>query len=461
MKKNLVFIFVFTIIFSVCNGKSLKTKNLKTKITKEIQKIQGDQNNLLSIGPEKLKELSLLKKKQYSLEILSPDENLKELGVPVRITLIGKDGKTNVIDGVNIKLPKTIPIAALSYDEKSYLEMVKKEAPNFVGKKGNKEFVAFPLEELALTYEKLNSKYPNVKNLSEANLEKVMDDFPNLSEKLLKITSVEELLGIYQFMSDIYNKQLVYEVHRDLIARKDSLRETSIYGLVEGEFHMTEAERIVIFDFEGLNMKPHKALALKQSSEIAKIESEKWAKELGIGTGDTKADALRHTLWMYQLCVEITKQTGLTDFLPYDKNEGFKFAEEFGTARESKIWERYLVLKDNPEKQVNYEWLDMSNRMDLHNNVIGREYFRTVTKEGTYGLEWKSKGKYLKIPVLVFPTFETPSLQVVIKDLKEKIEKSVYIDINNEKTKKDTLEKGITKFGFPEHFGKIIYLRSK
>lgn len=442
-----------------CSNKAVKDKNLKENLIKKIEKlpVNGNSDVLASVELDKLKEIKLINKKYYQFELLGKEDNSNStVGTEVKLTLNTKGGGVKTYQNIKVKLPNNIPLAALKYTEKDYIEMIKKVKPQLIKVINNKEVAIFPIEEVANRYEEVSKNYPSFLNLNEKSFNRILDDFPGITEVLAKVSSAEELLGIYQFVAEIYNLQQVYLVNKSLLTG-DS-RETNLYGAIEDKFGLTEAERAVIFAFEDLTVKPYKALAVKEAAAIAKEQSEKWAKELGIGTGDTKADALRHTLWMYELCTKITEQTGAWNYFPYDKNEGISFAEEFGTARESVTWERYLIIKNNAES-VNYEWLNSSNRMDLNNNVVGREYFNSATNAGGYKIEWKSKNEFVKIPVLVMPKLVSPSLEQVVKDLKDKIEKAEFINLENENSKKEFLDLGVTKYGIPKFRSRIIYLK--
>lgn len=457
MKTVIFLIGVLTLV--ACSSKDLKNKNLKENLVEKIEKfpVKGSSDILGAIDINKLQNIELLNKKYYQFEVLGKTEDLVSSEVvKIKLTLTTKDDGVKIDKNIQVKLPNNIPLDALRYKEKDYIEMIKKVKPDMVKKIGDKEVAIFPIEEVANRYEEVMKNYPSFLNMDEKSLNRISEDFPGLTDILSKITSAEELLGIYQFVSEIYNLQQIYLVNKSLLT--GDFRETDIYGAVEEKFGLTEAERTVIFAFEDLTVKPHKALAVKEAAAVAKEQSEKWAKELGIGTGDTKADALRHTLWMYELCRRITEQSGILNYLPYDKNDGISFAEEFGTARESITWENYLVIKNNAQS-VNYEWLNPSNRMDLNNNVTGRKYFDAATSVEGYKIEWKNKNEFIKIPVLVMPKLVSPSLEQVVKDLKDKIEKGEFVNLSDEKSKKEFLELGVDKEGIPKFRGKIFYLK--
>lgn len=457
MKKTL-FVLATLLLFVGCSSLKEKKEGTQVYLNNESteKSISASENELTKNS--KYKNIKVDDFLTYDLEKLEKVENNKVEGIPLKIKIKSKDGREKEITGLNIKLREGISTEALYYSEKDYLEMVKKESPNFVKEIDGKEKVVFPVEEIAVAYEKINKDFPNLNNMNDKDMKILVEDFPGVVEVLKNLTANDEIISVYQLLSDIYMAQQVYLVNRELINNAPIMQEKLEVNALEAKFGLTEAERRVLLSFASLNFKPFKALAVKESSEVAKLYSEAWAKELGIGTGDTKADALRHTLWMYELSRMVTEQTAYFHFGYHKKNVGIKFAEEFGTAREAKTWKRYEILRKNPNYVGNYRWLDLSNRMDLHNNFIGRSYFDELAVSTGISIQVKKFGK-IKLPVIVTPKLIVPTTEKVVEGLKDKINKGIFINKMDKNIANEFYKEGVTKYGMPKYRGQIIYLQ--
>ena len=456
--KRILFALATLVMFVGCSSLKEKKEGTQVYLNNESteKSISASENELTKNS--KYKNIKVDDFLTYDLGNLEKVENNKVEGIPLKIKIKSKDGREKEITGLNIKLREGISTEALYYNEKDYLEMIKKESPIFVKEIDGKEKVVFPVEEIAVAYEKINKDFPNLNNINDKDVKMLVEDFPGVVDVLKNLTTNDEIISVYQLLSDIYMAQQVYLVNRELINNAPIMQEKLEVNALEAKFGLTEAERRVLLSFASLNFKPFKALAVKESSVVAKLHSEAWAKELGIGTGDTKADALRHTLWMYELSRMVTEQTAYFNFGYHKKSVGIKFAEEFGTAREAKTWKRYEILKKNPEYVGNYRWLDLSNRMDLHNNFIGRSYFDEMAVSTGISIKVKKFGK-IKLPVIVTPKLIVPTTEKVVEGLKDKINKGIFINKMDKNIANEFYKKGVNKYGMPQYKGQIIYLQ--
>lgn len=455
--KKLILVLIAFLVLVGCSNKDKKS-NIKAYVSEDNkEKVILSKENTMSKN-SKFKNIKVNENLTYDLELLSKLKSQSNEGIPIKIKFTGKDGKKRYFEGVKMKLRNGVTLDSLYFTEEDYLKMVKKEAPTMIKEIDGKEKVVFPVEEIAKIYEEINKEYPNFSDMKEADLQMLLKDFPGIEEILTKLNSSDEIISVYQLLSDIYMAQQVYLVNRELINRTPLIQENLKVNAFEAKFGLTEAERRAVLSFANLNFKPFKALAVKKSSEVAKLYSEAWAKELKIGTGDTKADALRHTLWMYELSRMITEQTSYLTFGYHRKNVGIKFAEEFGTAREAKTWKRYEILKKDPNYYGNYRWLDISNRMDLHNNFIGRSYFDELAISTGVKVQLKKVG-IIKIPVIVLPKLTVPTTEKVVEGLKEKINNGVFINKMDKTTINEFYREGVNKYGVSKYKGKIIYLQ--
>lgn len=453
MKKVFSLLFLLLFLFACSNREESKIKAYVT-VENEKKEVANSKYDLWNNS----KFWNFQKEEFLSWDSLTKIESSDNQGIVLKAKFKPKKGKKKDIEGIKVRLREGIPMEALFYTEKDYLEMIKKEAPIAVKEIDKKERVIYPVEDIAKVYEEINKEFPDFSKMEEKDMQILLRDFPDIDKVFSKLTSREEIIALYSLLADIYMAQQVYLVNRELIHNTPLMQEKLKVNFLESKFGLTEAERIAMLSFTNLNFKPLKALAIKESAEIAKLHSEAWAKELKIGTGDTKADALRHTLWMYELCRIITEQTAYFSFGFYRKTPGIKFAEEFGTAREAKTWERYEILKDNPLYSGNYRWLDLSNRMDLHNNYIGRSYFDETTSTQGLKIGMKEMGN-VKLPVIFLPKLNAPTTEKVVEGLKEKINNGIFIDKTDKKASKEFYRLGTNKYGIEKYKGQIIYLQ--
>lgn len=453
MKKILSLLFVLLFLFSCTNRENSKIKAYVT-VENDKKEVANSKYDLWNNS----KFWNIQKEEFLTWDSLSKIESEDNQGINLKAKFQPKKGRKKEISGIKVRLRQGVPLEALYYTEKDYLEMIKKEAPVAIKEIDKKERVIYPIDEITKAYEEINKEFPDFSKMDDEDIRIILKDFPDIDKVFSKLKTKEEIFALYSLLADIYMAQQVYLVNRELIHRTPLMQEKFKVNFLEEKFALTEAERIAMLSFTNLNFKPLKALAIKKSAEIARFHSEAWARELNIGTGDTKADALRHTLWMYELCRIITEQTAYFSFGFYRKTPGIRFAEEFGTAREVRTWERYEILKNNPLYSGNYRWLDLSNRMDLHNNYIGRAYFDETTSTQGLKLGMKEMGN-VKLPVIFLPKLNAPTTEKVVEGLKEKINNGIFIDKMDRKASSELYRLGVNKYGIEKYKGQIIYLQ--
>ncbi len=406
----------------------------------------------------------------YSSEVIAKD------GETIKISLNPKTGQTIEVDGIKVKLRTGIPVQALSLTGEDYIKMLKKEAPKFIQNINGEDIPIVAIDSIAEVAENVEKQYPNLMNLTDEELEKVAEDFPELDINLTEATSDEEIIRIWNTVDEIYKDQKNYVINRQIVNDTDnkiqkmqySEEEIEIIGgqvggiedqiedfvtvdVLGNKFEMTEAEAKVFYSH--LYYAPQ-LLSAKLTAET--LANKVYAEYTGRGTGDNKVDAYRHLMYQYMLSFNVSALSGFGD-----QSMGIRFAEKMGTARECETWEKYNAFKGQTIT-TDDRYFRASRRIDLHNNKIARDYFDLNTYWVPLKIEWRTHrvSRWLKIKL---PTI-TPAHPVVKDPLSasvdfiNKINGGIFIDKANEQILDEFYKKGINSSGVPYYKDKVIYL---
>lgn len=474
MKKLLLGIMFLAFLISCSKDVSNKNGTMKGKLVNELT---GDPivNATLTIDGKEIKtdsegnfsletETGSLAVKKISTVLDGyeeySDEVIAKSGETVKIKLTPAYGETIEVDGLTVKLRKGIPSKALSLTGDDYFNMIKAEAPKLIQSVNGEDNLMINATAIENAVEKAQESYPNGETLGSDDetvrtkaLDTLLDDFPTLGEKLNNETDETKIAEVYETVSKVYQAEQTYAVNRQLINNEENISATA-NNILNEFFDLTPNEQKIIIS----NIIYGKALV--DANKVARATSVAWGAS-SVEEADNKPDALRHSLWQFLTCKYVTDWTRYYHFGNYKKGKGLEIAEKLGVGRETRISSYYDVVMGNGSIAKNYDFLDNSNRMDLHNNKIGRDYFNNNSSTSDAKIEWvRHKKKWFSyyLPVYRSPQFNVPSDSTAIAYLKNIITNGTFIDKANSTINTNYMNLGVTKDGISAYSGKIIYL---
>ena len=254
-----------------------------------------------------------------------------------------KDSKiTELLQKTSVKLVDGCKISDLGMSIEERVAMLN----NSIGSACSRSLVAtdyeMDIETLDSILESASSKIeiPNMEELSEADIEKVIEDFPELSQDDV-IEFRDEIFNVYQDqISYLASDEIVKEISSGILA--NSTADRSIYS----KSINFRDETVTGYEVAACLKHPLSAIGLKKQKDKAQDLTEKYMGSANNVNG--KTDTFRHIIWNIVMAKE---GVGL-------KKERLAWANDFATAH---------------EKGEKYAGAD--SVMDLHNNLVGRTIF--------------------------------------------------------------------------------------
>ena len=239
-------------------------------------------------------------------------------------------------NGLKVNHNYNAPLEALYYEKEDLQALYLSKLGGGL-KSANLEELEYPsLEEIAAVEEENLKQYPDFDEMADEDIEWIKKDFPTLTE--------QEIAENIEAISEYYIKNLQYDLIIDLTENRNILKSASYYG-------GASCSR----EFWFLSTKPTAATQIKKAKE----DAEKYTKDYDPSGNHwlTKADAFRHGIWN----VLIAKYYGSKK---KSVGKGVDMARDFTNIHE-----------DCNKGDGSADW---DIEMDLHNNLTGREYFRSV-----------------------------------------------------------------------------------
>ncbi len=279
-----------------------------------------------------------------------------------------------LIDFKNLKVEHNYnaPIEALYYEKEDLKSLYFKR----IGK-GNQlksSNLKYPsLDEIADIEEENLKKYPNFDELSDKDIEWIKRDFPKLTEK--------EIVENIEIISDYYIKNLQYDLIIALTEKRNTLKSSYLGASCSEEFWF-------------LSTKPTAATKIRE----AKNDAIKYTEELyGHSWGRDQSDAFRHIIWSTLIGKYYGKRKKSI-------GKGVDMARKF-----TNIHEECNNRDGQPECDA---------EMDYHNNWIGRDYFRSISKIKKKKRRFWFTKKWLSCP----------KNSVIKQTIKNKVDNGIKVD---------------------------------
>lgn len=229
-------------------------------------------------------------------------------------------------------------------DDDFFTKLIESEVSRSTGAFDYSAYSGYAPKDFSSAIDSISSKnlLPNFSAVTEKeitnNISIITKDFPDLSE--------EQIYSDYENIMNIYHNQIKSLVVAELLENRPTSR--SVSDVYDGIYFEAGSEVLTYYEVKACTAHPLSAGTLYN----AKTHTQALTKSLYTHTSDNRGDAFRHMTWNI---IMAKYGVGMRD-------EKIKWASDFSTAHEKGTKHR-----------------DVTTAMDLHNNPIGRAYYKNNT----------------------------------------------------------------------------------
>ncbi len=250
--------------------------------------------------------------------------------------------------GLKVNLPSNYDESVLSLSLSDLQDQFfSKHNGNLMKSKSSSE-VTLSLEQLILIIDKISTKYPDTDSITSEVVEKIQDNFVGIDEK----TIIENINVIDSFYTTLIRYELVLALSKETTSPSKVNRITSnnYFG------HEMNSSEFWFFVWHPSLAKPIQN-ATNKAMELTTAKFTSTDKHF-----QTQADAFRHGIWNALIAKYVGEDKS-------DINDCIDRAKSFTDKHESGA--------EKPAEWTDANW-EFDGAMDLQNNKIGRDYFKSV-----------------------------------------------------------------------------------